>query len=725
MFALVTALIAGRLLPLLLAAAGYTLFVTVAHSAIDARISPDNVGDSIMAEVRVADFPQRRGGTVSFTGQVEENPWVPQRIRISWFEPRTAVELGDIWRLELRLRRPRGNANPGVFDYEGWLFRNGYAATANVVDSARNQQLGVGESDYIDGLRRKIVQRISGLGLQADRAAVLAAISVGARHGVTRDQWDRYAQTGTSHLMAISGLHVGMVAIAGYFICRFMLGVIRLRGSHHRPAILTGLFAALAYALISGAGIPAQRAMLMIALAAAAMLGDRLVRPFRIIALACITVVLLSPLATMAPGMKLSFAAVVILVWVARQRQPIAARRSRLLIATGALAGIQVRLLLGLLPLTVLLFDRVALAAPLVNLVAVPIFSFATVPATFAGLILGGAVGEQLLLIAAWTLNIVEWTIDRAWSVPGMSIRVPVLVGASAALLIAPLAWAVLPPGWPGRTIAWLGLLAVVSYAPPRLSPGCVQVDVLDVGQGLAAVVTTRSSSLLFDTGPAFRGGGSAAESVVVPFLEGRGVSRLDHVIVSHADLDHAGGVATIVDSFEVSSWYVGDPLEGLDREEICRAGTAWTVDRVRFEFLYPPAGTGVHGNDASCVMQISAGQHRFLLTGDIERAAEMHLLAAGALQKLDAVVVPHHGSKTSSHSRFVDALDPQVAVVSAAFGNRWGLPNDEVVSRWQAAGAEVLNTATDGAVGLHICEQGGIAGLSRHRELRRRIWHE
>ncbi|MEJ2129574.1 MAG: DNA internalization-related competence protein ComEC/Rec2 [Woeseiaceae bacterium] len=724
-FALFAAFLAGRLVYVLLVAAGYLMFVAVVHFATDARISPDNVGDSIMAVVHIADFPQRRGSTVTFAGRVDDNPWVPARIRLSWFEPGTAVEFGDTWRLELRLRRPRGNANPGVFDYESWLFRNGYAATGYVVDSARNRKLASQGIDFLAELRRKAVQRIVESGIKTERAAVLAAISVGARHLLTRDQWDRYAQTGTSHLMAISGLHVGMVAVAGYFLSRIGLGIVRHRGSHHRLATLTGLLCAITYALASGTGIPAQRATLMIGLAALAMFVCRRVRPFRIVALACFTVVIISPLETMAPGFMLSFAAVVVLLWIARQRSVFAHGNARLLVATAVLANVQVALLLGLLPLTVLLFDRVAVVAPLANLVAVPVFSLGTVPLTFMGLLSGGAVGNLLLQLASWTLGVVEWVIDVARLIPGSSSRIPELLGASMGLLAAPLMWVLLPPGWPGRAIAWLGLLAIVSYTPPRPAPACVQIDVLDVGQGLATVATTRSATLLFDTGPAFRGGGDAAESVIVPFLQGRGVDRLDHVVVSHADLDHAGGIGTVLRSLGVGSVYVGEDLGLGDGERACRAGEAWSADRIRFEFLYPPAGSDAQGNDASCVLRISAGRHHILLTGDIERAAEMQMLEGKAIQEADVVVVPHHGSRTSSHARFVDKLNPELAVISAAYGNRWGLPHDEVVRRWRAGGAEVLNTATDGAVSMTVCEQGGISAKSRHRALRRRIWHE
>ncbi len=729
-FATVAGFVIGRVLPVVLFCTGYGLFVLAAGQVIDARIPAEFVGDSIMTEVRVIDFPQANGPSVGFTGGVDDNPWVPGRIRISWFEPGHKIRLGDVWQLELRLRRPRGTANPGVFDYEAWLFRERIAATAYVVDSRRNELIRSGELGLIDRLRQRAVTRIVAAVEEPERAAVLSAISVGARHLVTAERWDRYARTGTSHLMAISGLHVGMVAAAGYFLAALISGLLVRGSNHHRTSTIVALGFAIAYSVLSGLAIPAQRSVLMIGLVALAVLRYRPVPAFTAIATACVVVVVVSPPATLAPGFKLSFLAVLVLIWMARRLAPVRTSSlfSRPLQAACQLGGMQVMLLFGLMPLTVLIFGRISLAAPLVNLLAVPVFSVAIVPLTLCGLLLDGPLqvaGDSLLRLASASLGLVESAIGYAAQFPFASVAPPTIGGWSLALLFLPLAWVILPPGWPGRNIAWLAAIAVIFNEPPRPPPGCAKVDILDVGQGLAVSIDTRSGTLLFDTGPAFRGGGNATESVVLPFLTGRGVNRLSQLVVSHADLDHAGGVASLVRAIPVATVRAGEVLDGPVIAQRCVAGDSWQADGIDFEFLYPDAESEISGNDASCVLQISAGRHRILLTGDIERAAEAKLFRSGKLQGVDVVIVPHHGSRTSSSPPFVQALHPRLAVISAGFGNRWALPHSEVVERWRASGAEVLTTAASGAISLRLCEEGGIEALTRQRLRQRRIWHE
>ena len=257
---IITVVLAGRPRIALFVTCGAILFLGAANSVMESRVDPAYVGDSIMVDVRVEGFPTQRGQTVSFIGDVADNPWVPQRVRVSWFAPSRPPKFGDRWQLELRLRRPRGSSNPGGFDYETWLFRERISATAYVVDSSRNKFLGRADLDIIEGFRRGAVERIERVVDDPEIAAVLIAISVGARHQLSSDAWTRYARTGTSHLMAISGLHIGLAAGGGYLLALLLSGLLLRNACHRQLATIAAVLVACGYALVSGLGVPAQRA---------------------------------------------------------------------------------------------------------------------------------------------------------------------------------------------------------------------------------------------------------------------------------------------------------------------------------------------------------------------------------------------------------------------------------------------------------------------------------
>ncbi len=495
---------------------------------------------------------------------------------------------------------------------------------------------------------------------------------------------------------------------------------------------MTGVSAATSYAAVSGFDIPAQRASLMLAVGASALLRRREMDALTTVSLAAIVVFILEPVATMAPGFSLSFSAVLLLVWLARSgsRMP----RGRSLMASAGnrfrqLFVVQIALLFGLMPLTILLFDRIAWLATPVNLVAVPIFSTVTVPFSLIGLGLGdifAPAGDVALKVAATSVEYLSLLIATAARVPFADIRVPRLDGPHLLVAVLPALLILIPRGWPGRYVAILSVAALLLYSPKAPGKGCVQLHVLDVGQGLATVLQTHSSTLLFDTGASFRGGGSVGERTVVPFLRSRGIRQIDWLLVSHADIDHSGGVAAIYDYAAVRTLLVGETLSdaGLASSR-CRAGRRWTVDQVRFQVLHPDTDRAWQGNDSSCVLLVKVGQYGLLLTGDIEADAERAIVAANDLSNVEIVVVPHHGSATSSGMPFVNAVLPNIAIVSAGYGNRWGFPKAAVVERWQGVGATVLNTATAGAVSLRLCEDSGIHALRLDRQERRRFWRE
>jgi competence protein ComEC len=296
-------------------------------------------------------------------------------------------------------------------------------------------------------------------------------------------------------------------------------------------------------------------------------------------------------------------------------------------------------------------------------------------------------------------------------------------VGLRPAILL-PLLHVLTPPGWPGRRLAYIALVWTLVFRPAPPPGGCLGIHTLDVGQGLAVVLQTRSRTLLFDTGPAFAGGGDTAELVIAPFLQSRGISRIDTMVVSHGDLDHAGGVQTLIGRFAVGKLMVGEPVapQGVGQLR-CVDGQSWRWDGIDFRIVHPRPDTPWKGNNASCVLSVTAGRVELLFTGDIETPVERLLAYRGRLDQSDVVWVPHHGSRTSSSAALVEATRPAYAIVSTAFGNRWGFPRAAVVDRWQQVGATVLNTGTSGAISQRICHDG-IQSVVENRVAARKYWH-
>ena len=711
---------------------GFALFMQAGQGIVDDRLEARFANDSLLTRVRIVDFPKETGSSVVMQVEPLDDHRLPPRTRLSWFEPPLQPSIGEVWELEVRLKRPRGYSNPGVFDGEAWMFRQRIHASGYVVNGKRNRRLRTGTESSVNAFRRQFVARASVATESPDSAAVLAAVGVGTRHLISGTQWEHYAMSGTSHLMAISGLHIGLAATFAFLFARAVLGGLRMKGNVQVMAIGVGVLVAMLYAAVSGFGVPAQRASLMLAVAALAVVRRRAVDPFAAVSVAAIAVFILDPVATMTPGFNLSFAAVVLLLWLARCRTSTAGGRTSIVRAMNTvrqLFSMQVFLLFGLMPLTVILFDRVALLATPVNLVAVPLFSVVTVPFTLASLAIGdtfGQAGSTALRIAAESVNWLGALIDQVVRLPIADITIAGVQNRAWLVVIMPALWAILPKGWPGRWVAPLAVAGLLLHAPQPPDQSCFDAHILDVGQGLATVVQTRQSTLLFDTGASYRGGGSVAERVVVPFLKSKAIKRIDHLVVSHADNDHSGGVPAIHEYAEIGATLVGETLRqsGLPSSP-CVAGQHWGADGIRFRILYPHPDTPHEGNDSSCVLLITAGPYGLLLTGDIEAGAEREIIAENGSINVDAVVVPHHGSLTSSGLPFVDAVSPRLAVVSAGYGNRWGFPKERVVMRWRAVGAEVLDTATSGAVSLRICAAGGLQDLRRDRYERRRFWRD
>ena len=696
-----------------------------AERGVQQKLRPEFSGTEQTAVFRIVSVPERAGAQVRFVAEPLDDLRLPTRVRLSWYDTEVSLALGQCWQLGVRFRRPRGFMNPGGFDYEGWLFAQGIGATGYVRKLVAPVNCAVSATS---AMRKNALVRLRSLLPDDQAAAVLQAITVGARDRITDRQWRRFAMTGTGHLMAISGMHVGLAAGASFFLFWGASAAVRSAGNHRIVGAAGAAAIAASYVLISGSGIPARRALTMLLLIAATLALRRTVAPLQIFGLTVMTAVIAAPLDLLSPGFKLSFAAVLLLLWQARKEPRAFERGLGFSRSVGTLLHLQCALLLGLLPLSAGLFGRLAWTAPVTNLLVVPIFNVATVPTALMGLSLAGPaapIGDFLLTLSWHSVRLILRLIDGVSRLPDVERWVPLAPPAAALCLALAFVWIVLPAGWPGRRAAWLAMLALLVGIPQRTPPGCVDAHILDVGQGLAVVIATATRALVFDTGPAFRSGTDTGRLVVVPFLRWMGRGRVDVLMLSHGDQDHAGGVASLTEAMPVAAVLAGEDEPRLSPLIPCTAGQLWYWDEIEFRVLHPGRSSLRRGNNASCVLSIRSGEFRLLLTGDIEKRAEAALLRANLLEPVTAVVVPHHGSSTSSQARFVDKLSARYAIVAAGHANRWRLPREDVVARWQDRGAKVITTARSGAVSLRLCARTGVQRVRRERRAAQRLWHD
>ncbi|MCG7913819.1 MAG: DNA internalization-related competence protein ComEC/Rec2 [Candidatus Thiodiazotropha weberae] len=647
------------------------------------------------------------------------------RVQISWFGATKELSIGDVWRFKVRLIRPRGAQNPAGFDHEKWLFMQQIQAKGYVRDWAGNSQLDSDQFPTLLGLlRQNIAKAIDNATDKPGPAALLKALAVGDKRGMDRQAWQTFTHTGTNHLIAISGLHIGLVA--GW--CLFIGSWLWRRSARlclRLPALKAGavfaLLGAAVYAALAGFTLPTQRALIMLVATLGALLLGYRIQFGRSLLIALFLVVLLDPLAILSRGFWLSFTAVAVILWsIGGHLAPWQNWRQ----------GIQVQLSvsLGLLPLLILFFSQISLISPLVNLLMVPWFSLVIVPMTLIGLPLLAVPAladpwfSLLQMLSAATLMLLEWCSLQTFAMTDLVQQDLLLLW----FLLTGCVILLLPAGMPGRGLGLLLCAPILFASAERPAKGEIWFTLLDVGQGLACVVETSNHLLLYDTGPG-QGDRTAADSVIMPFLRFRGHRKIDKLIVSNGDRDHAGGVESLTQSIPISQLLAGDPQMIHGVAEACQAGSEWHWDGVHFQILHPAANTEFNDrNNRSCVLKIESENWTILLPGDIEQAAEDALLRANPQQlRSDLVVAPHHGSSSSSTAEFVTAVDPQWVLFSTGYKNSYGFPKPEVVQRWQAQGAGLLNTAQSGAIEFRLGVDEMKPQPRLYRELNQRFWHQ
>jgi competence protein ComEC len=651
------------------------------------------------------EFAVERTSTVAFA--------VPERIMLSWYKGRQSGEIsdpattallpGERWRLVVRLKRPHGNANPGGFDYEAWLLERNIRATGYVRNDPpmRLAEMVWRPGYMIERLRYRVRASFAEVLPTANYplAGVLVALTIGDQKSIHGDLWATFNRTGTTHLMSISGLHVTMVAAMFGWLVNFgwrRVPALALRLPAQKAGLVAACLAALCYALIAGFAVPAQRTLYMLLVAGLAMLSGRIIAPSRVLALALLVVLLIDPWAVLAAGFWLSFGAVGVLLYVGSAQIGKASDLRQKLRDWGL---VQWAATLASLPILLLVFQQFSLVSPLANALAIPVISFIVTPLALLGAVIPW---WPILALAHWVLNLLMLFLVWAagwpvWQAPAPPLWVALVAGLGVFVCL-------LPRYMPGRLFGFVLMVPALFWPVEQPPEGEVWMTVLDVGQGLASVVRTKNHTMIYDPGPAYSSESDAGERVVVPYLRYLGIPGVDMLMVTHSDTDHAGGAASVRTALQVDA--VRSSVNGLGGER-CIAGQSWTWDGVDFEVLHPAEDAyadKIKSNHLSCVLSVRAGGKRILLTSDIEAPDEAALLARYPDRlAADVLLVPHHGSKTSSTQKFIEAVSPQAAIIPVGYRSRFGHPKPEVVARYDAAGIPLWRTDRDGAIELRL----------------------
>ncbi|MDQ3188866.1 MAG: DNA internalization-related competence protein ComEC/Rec2 [Pseudomonadota bacterium] len=709
----------------------------------------DDEGRDIAVEGVVASLPVKleRGMRFEFDVERTVTPAVhaPSRLLLGWYSGNTAVQPGERWAFTVRLRRPHGVMNPGGFDFEAWMLErnlraSGYVRTGrNDPPPARTDAMQWQPRYAIERARSSLRDQLQPQLADKRYGGVLLALVLGDQRAIADADWTLFNRTGIGHLVSISGLHITMIAsLAGLVVGALWRRVPLLLtyAATQTAAVMAGLTAACIYALLAGWGVPAQRTVVMLATVGVAWLFSSRIGAAMSLALAAVLVCLIDPWAVLSPGFWLSFGAVAAIVWVMHGRSSGSSSftwRHGLLSA----ARVQIAVTLALIPATVLTFHQLSVVSPLANALAIPLVSWAVTPLALAGAALTvlpaplSSIAEPLLgtanaIFAALSV-VLQWAASFSWATVPIATP-PLMLVALAAVGVV---WLLAPPGWPLRAVGALALLPMFVWPAARADDGEVWVTALDVGQGSAVLVETRDRAWLYDTGPRYSSDSDAGERVVLPYLRHRGIGRLDGLIVSHLDSDHSGGAASILRSIEVdrmiSSIAPGHPvLNGHTDVERCVAGMQWTSGSLTFAVLHPlqtDYRLKRDTNSMSCVILITSGSTRLLLTGDVAQADEAAFLAREPALRAGWLAVPHHGSRTSSGAHLLDTLSPTAAVAQAGYRNRFRHPDPEVVARYRARSIGFFRTDHAGAVQWRFAPDGSPT-VSAARQSDARYWH-
>jgi len=719
----------------------------------------------------VANLPVQGEHGIRFAFDVEQvlsaGMHVPRRVGLSWYDPARMPRPAEEWRFEVRLRRPHGTYNPAGFDSELWMLEQGLRANGYVSSAAgaqppvRLRTIVWQFNALVDRMRDDLRARLqSALGARR-YAGVIVALVMGDQAMIAPADWTLFNRTGISHLVSISGLHITMIAAlvalaagivwkrAPWLQARFCLQAARA---------FAGTAGALAYCLLAGWGVPAQRTFVMLATVAAALSLRLRMSAFAILASAAGLVCLWDPWAVTAPGFWLSFGAVASIFLALGGRPPgegtehvrgkampvpaqaglLRAHGPRVLAALGEAARVQLAVTLGLVPLTLALFQQISPISPFANAIAIPLVSYLVTPLALLGAAaaaLGGPfefaatglLGASHALFALLA-DVLQWMVrlPYAW----IAFPTPPAWAIASAILGA--AWSLAPAGWPLRWAGLTWMLPALVWPAERPGPGALWLTALDVGQGMALVLETATDTIVFDTGPRLAEDVDAGSRVIVPYLRSRGIDRVSLLVVSHLDSDHSGGARAVIQSMRIGRVLTSIPgdnelMQGAGPVQRCERGQQLAIGELRVSVLSPDAALYAQPrastNARSCVLRFELGRASVLLTGDVPARQEAGIVSAyGQGLASQVMVAPHHGSRSSSSEAFIHAVRPTWVSIQVCYRSRFGHPHPQVLQRYRAAGAAVVRSDWVGAARWRLAADASVS-VERWRIDHARYW--
>lgn len=721
------------------------------------QLSNELVGKELMVEGQVIELPEEDSRRQLFSLSVtqaysaETNQKIyndfPSTINLSSYDD-LRVKAGERWQLLVKLKKPRGFVNPGGYDYQVSLLRKGVGAVGYVKPSSRNQLLQSQPPFSMNVLRYQLQQWLLQKS-QSPEKGILVALLVGDTSEVDKEHWGEMLKTGTNHLIAISGLHLGFFAIVGFFMGNVIGRFVQLLWCKCPSMYIGYLFAigfTVFYSIIAGLNIPTLRTLIMLAVVQWVLVWRRSFRGRDTLLLALVLVLLYDPLAAFDIGFWLSFGAVAILMFSFSGRIKPKHTTSLFLSAQNHFSIFiksQWIMFIGLLiPLAVLVHSTTFLALP-ANFIAIPLVTFFVVPCLIFSAIchsISGniaAVFEDIFLHCAemgleflhqWLSYLVKLSAGNL--TPLIAINPWALVVALLGVLLL-----LLPRGLGNK---WLGVCAlVVALIIPQKPLPDLQMMVFDVGQGTAILLRTPHHQLLYDTGPRYTENFDAGSALIVPYLQSQGLRHLDTVVVSHSDTDHSGGLAGVLAATQVDSLLLGEPEKYFPSVQesatsffvqptidLCHHAQPWQWDQVSFRFITWPLVPSAKANNHSCVLLVEYQGHKILLTGDIEKEVERVLLEQNSLEHVDILLAPHHGSHSSSTQAFVEAISPNMVIYSAGYHNQHGHPHKDIVARYTSSNATAFNTAFSGALEF-VWNHGDFSSVQEYRHRAQRYWFD